>query len=57
MLNKHGLPADGLKAELQARLQAHLTNAQTSVIAPASSRTSDAVMEDTKLVADDMTDQ
>jgi hypothetical protein len=30
-LKKHGLPADGLKAKLQAHLQAHLTNAQRQV--------------------------
>ncbi len=32
-LKKHGLPADGLKAKLLARLEVHLANAQTSVLA------------------------
>jgi hypothetical protein len=38
-LKKHGLRADGKKAELMARLEAHLANALTSVMAPASSPT------------------
>ncbi len=55
-LNKHWLWTDGLKAKLLARLEAHLVYAQTSVIAQASSQTSDVVMEDTKLVAEGKTD-
>jgi hypothetical protein len=54
-LKKHGLPADGLMAKLLACLEAHLANAQTSVIVQASSPTSDVDMEDTKLVAEDKT--
>ena len=38
-LKKHGLRADGKKAELVARLEAHLANALNSVMAPASSPT------------------
>ena len=38
-LKKHGLRADGKKAELMARLEAHLANALTSVMVPAPSPT------------------
>jgi hypothetical protein len=55
-LKKHGLPADGLKAKLLACLEAHVANALTSAIVQAYSSTSNEVMEDTKLVAEDMTD-
>ena len=58
-LKKHGLRADGRKAELMARLEAHLANA-TSVMAPASSPTvvdCSMVRDGNKLVAENMTDK
>ncbi len=38
-LKRHGLRAEGKKAELMARVEAHLANALTNVMAPASSPT------------------
>jgi hypothetical protein len=59
-LKKHGLRTDGKKAELMARLEAHLANALTSVMAPVSSPTvvdCSVVRDGTKLMAENMTDK
>ncbi len=60
-LKNYGLTINGLKADLQARLNAHLLEESNSggggsTLPLTSGPTIGAVMEDTKLVAEDMTD-